>query len=192
MIKQLDWDLFLFINSHNSPFWDEVMYGISGKLIWAPLYLFILWLFYREHGRKVLVIFLFVLAAITLSDQISVHAFKDVFMRLRPCHDPALEGLVHTVRGKCGGQYGFVSSHASNSFNIALFSLLLLRNRWFTWFILIWASVVSYSRVYLGVHYPGDILGGAMLGALIGYTIWMAYRYTDRNLVVNIPWFNQK
>ena len=136
MIEQADWNLFLFLNSHNSPFWDEVMWAISGKLIWAPLYLFILWLFYREKGRKVLVIFLFVLAAITLSDQLSVHAFKDVFMRLRPCHEPGLEGLVHIVRGKCGGQYGFVSSHASNSFNIALFSLLLLRRRWFTWTIL--------------------------------------------------------
>lgn len=190
MLEQFDWNLFLYLNSHNSPFWDQVMWIISGKLVWAPLYLAIVWLFFRDSGRKTLIIFLFILAAITLSDQLSVHAFKDVFMRLRPCHEPALEGMVHIVNGKCGGQFGFVSSHAANSFTIALFSLLLLKRRWFTISIISWAALVSYSRVYLGVHYPGDILGGALLGALIGYIVFKAYSYTEKNLIVNIPWFS--
>jgi len=190
MLEQFDWNLFLYLNSYNSPFWDQVMWIISGKLVWAPLYLAIVWLFFRDSGRKTLIIFLFILAAITLSDQLSVHAFKDVFMRLRPCHEPALEGMVHIVNGKCGGQFGFVSSHAANSFTIALFSLLLLKRRWFTISIISWAALVSYSRVYLGVHYPGDILGGALLGALIGYIVFKAYSYTEKNLIVNIPWFS--
>ncbi len=191
MIQQLDTDLFLFLNSINSPFWDGIMWTISARLTWVPLYLIILWMFYRLTGRRVILVLLFVIAAITLSDQLSVHAFKEVFLRLRPCHEPSLEGLVHIVRGKCGGQYGFVSSHAANSFNIAVFSLLLLRKRWFTIAILFWAAVVSYSRVYLGVHYPGDIIGGALLGAGIGFAIYHSYIYILKNLVVFIPWFSK-
>jgi len=191
MIQQLDTDLFLFLNSINSPFWDGIMWTISARLTWVPLYLIILWMFYRLTGRRVILVLLFVIAAITLSDQLSVHAFKEVFLRLRPCHEPSLEGLVHIVRGKCGGQYGFVSSHAANCFNIAVFSLLLLRKRWFTITILFWAAVVSYSRVYLGVHYPGDIIGGAILGAVIGSTIYYSYIYILKNLVVFIPWFSK-
>jgi undecaprenyl-diphosphatase len=191
MIQQLDTDLFLFLNSINSPFWDDVMWIISARLTWVPLYLIILWMFFRLTGRRVILVTLFVIAAITLSDQLSVHAFKEVFLRLRPCHEPSLEGLVHIVRGKCGGQYGFVSSHAANCFNIAVFSLLLLRKRWFTVIILLWAALVSYSRVYLGVHYPGDIIGGALLGAGIGFAIYHSYIYILRNLVVFIPWFSK-
>jgi undecaprenyl-diphosphatase len=191
MIQQLDTDLFLFLNSINSPFWDDVMWIISARLTWVPLYLIILWMFFRLTGRRVILVTLFVIAAITLSDQLSVHAFKEVFLRLRPCHEPSLEGLVHIVRGKCGGQYGFVSSHAANCFNIAVFSLLLLRKRWFTVIILLWAALVSYSRVYLGVHYPGDIIGGALLGAGIGFAIYHSYIYILKNLVVFIPWFSK-
>jgi undecaprenyl-diphosphatase len=191
MIEQLDTDLFLFLNSIHSPLWDDIMWTISARLTWVPLYLIILWMFFRLTGRRVILVTLFVIAAITLSDQLSVHAFKEVFLRLRPCHEPSLEGLVHIVRGKCGGQYGFVSSHAANSFNIAVFSLLLLRKRWFTITILFWAALVSYSRVYLGVHYPGDIIGGAILGTVIGLSIYHSYIYILKNLVVFIPWFSK-
>lgn len=191
MIQQLDTDLFLFLNSINSPFWDDVMWIISARLTWVPLYLIMLWMFYKLTDRRVILVTLFAIAGITLSDQLSVHAFKEVFLRLRPCHEPSLEGLVHIVRGKCGGQYGFVSSHAANCFNIALFSLLLIRKRWFTITILFWAALVSYSRVYLGVHYPGDIIGGALLGAAIGFTMYHSYIYILKNLVVFIPWFSK-
>lgn len=167
------------------------MFTISAKYTWVPLYLFMLWMFIRDHGRRAAVIFLFAVAAITISDQLSVHAFKEVFERLRPCKEPDLQGIVHLVKGRCGGMYGFVSSHAANSFNIALFSLLIIRRRWYTRSVLIWAAVVSYSRIYLGVHYPGDILGGAALGLLVGWGIWKAYDFTDRNLLGNIPWFNR-
>ncbi|MBM3419962.1 MAG: phosphatase PAP2 family protein [Bacteroidetes bacterium] len=192
MIEQLDRDLFLFLNSLHSPFWDGIMYTISAKLTWAPLYLFMLYLFIRKQKRKALVVFLFAVAAITVSDQLSVHAFKEVFERLRPCKEPELKGLVHMVKGKCGGMYGFVSSHAANSFNIAVFSLLIVRKEWYTVSILIWASVVSYSRIYLGVHYPGDILGGALLGIIIGWIFYRTWSYTDRHLLNIMPWFSHQ
>lgn len=189
MIQELDRNLFLFLNSLNSPSFDIIMSTISARLPWVPLYLFMLWMFFRDRGRLAIVIALFAIAAITISDQVSVHAFKDVFERLRPCREPDLKDLVHTINGKCGGLYGFVSSHATNVFNLAVFTSLLLRRRWYTISILVWASVVSYSRIYVGVHYPGDILGGAILGALIGYLIWYAYDYTEKNLLIGIPWF---
>lgn len=192
MIGEIDRTLFLFLNSVNSPFWDNVMWVISGKLTWLPLYLFILWLFIREYGRRTMIILLFVIIAITVSDQLSVHAFKEVFQRLRPCHEPDLEGLVHIVRGKCGGRYGFVSSHAANLFNMAVFSSLLIRRRWFTVFMLFWAALVSYSRIYLGVHYPGDIVCGAMLGVLAGWLAWVAWRCADRRVSASLPWFSAK
>lgn len=190
MIGNLDQQLFLFINSLNSPFWDNIMFALSGRLIWAPLYLVILYYFWRLLKRKMLILVPVIIVAVALCDQISVHLFKEVFQRLRPCHEPALEGLVHLVRGKCGGQYGFLSSHATNSFNVAILSMLFFRKRWYTISILIWAVAICYSRVYLGVHYPGDVICGAMLGSLIGFSSWVTYNYIDRKYLYNKKYFN--
>ncbi|MBI5009277.1 MAG: phosphatase PAP2 family protein [Bacteroidia bacterium] len=191
MLVRLDQQLFLYLNSMNSPFWDEVMYAISGKLIWIPLYLAIFIFLGIRYKSKFFVIFLFIILGITVADQTSVHLFKNVFQRLRPCHEPALEGLVHLVKGECGGLYGFVSSHATNSFYVALFSLLFIRKRWFTVMIIAWALVVGYSRIYLGVHYPGDVLFGSMLGALIGWGIYRLYVLTDKKILINSVYFNR-
>ncbi|MCU0462083.1 MAG: phosphatase PAP2 family protein [Bacteroidales bacterium] len=183
MIEHLDHQLFLLINSHNSPFWDQVMYAISGKIIWVPLYLAILIWLGINFKKRFPIILLFIILAVTLADQGSVQLFKNIFHRLRPCHEPSLAGLVHLVNGKCGGLYGFVSSHATNSFNVALLSLMLIRKRWYTISILIWAAVIGYSRIYLGVHYPGDVICGALLGALIGWGMYKLYELTDRRLI---------
>ncbi len=189
MLEQLDQHLFLFLNSLNSPFCDGVMHAISGKLIWAPLYLAILIYLGIKYKRKFLIILLFIILAVALADQFSV-LIKNLVQRLRPCHDPRLEGLVHMVNGECGGLYSFVSSHATNSFNIALISLLLIRKRWFTISIVVWAMVVGYSRIYLGVHYPGDVICGSILGAIIGWTIYQLYILTDNKILKNKPYFN--
>jgi len=179
MIVELDQQLFLYINSFNSPFWDKIMYVISGTLIWIPLYLAILIHLGIKHKRKILLILFFIIIGITLSDRGSVLLFKDVFQRLRPCHEPALEGLVHIVRDRCGGMYGFVSSHATNCFYAAVISGLFVRKRWFSISMICWAAIVSYSRIYLGVHYPGDIICGAALGTFIGWGVFKLYEITE-------------
>ena len=190
MIESLDQQLLLFLNSLNSPFWDNVMYAISEKLVWAPLYLAILVYLGVKFKKKLLVIILFIIIGITLTDQISVHFFKNVFQRLRPCHEPALEGMVHLVKDQCGGRYGFVSSHAANSFYVALISLLLIWKRWFSIAMIVWAAVVGYSRIYLGVHYPGDVICGSLLGALVGWGIYKLYLYSDNKYLSHRPYFN--
>ncbi|MBK8884067.1 MAG: phosphatase PAP2 family protein [Bacteroidales bacterium] len=189
MLESLDQQLFLFLNSINSPFWDKIMHAVSGVLTWVPLYLAILIYLGLKYKRKFIIILLFIILAATLADQLSVHLFKNVFHRLRPCHEPSLEGLVHLVDGKCGGLYGFVSSHAANSFNIALISLLLIRKRWFTISIILWALTVGYSRIYLGVHYPGDVICGSIFGALIGWGIYELYMLTDRKILQKRKFF---
>ena len=189
MIERFDQELFLFINSLNSPFFDQVMHAISGKLIWVPLYLAILIFLGFKYKRKFLVILIFIILAATLADQSSV-LVKNIVLRLRPCQQPSLSGMVHLVNGECGGLYSFVSSHATNSFDVALLSLLFIRKRWYTISILLWASIIGYSRIYLGVHFPGDVICGSMLGAFIGWSIYQLYKITDETILINKPYFN--
>lgn len=191
MLEHLDQQLFLFLNSINNPFWDQVMHAISGKLIWAPLYLAILIYLGFRYKRKFLIIILFIILAVTLADQVSVQVFKNTVQRLRPCHEPALQGMIHLFKGECGGKYGFVSSHASNSFNIALLTLLLIKKRWYTISIILWASIIGYSRIYLGVHYPGDVICGSLVGAFIGWGVYKLYEVTDNKQLKNKEYFNK-
>ncbi len=153
------------------------------------MYLAILIYLGYKYKRKFYIIVLLVLIAITLSDQLS-DLVKNSVDRLRPCQEPSLQGLVHIVNGICGGKYGFVSSHAANSFNTALLSLLLVRKRWYSFLIIIWASAVSYSRIYLGVHYPADVLSGAIMGILIGYSIYRCYRVIDERYLQRRKYFS--
>ncbi|HET6244791.1 MAG: phosphatase PAP2 family protein [Bacteroidetes bacterium] len=170
LLKQFDQELFLFLNSLNNPALDIIMYWFSDKLFWVPFYFILLLIIGWKKGWKSLFILIPVVAlVIALSDQLSVHLFKDVFKRYRPCHNDQIKETIHIVSG-CGGIYGFVSSHAANTFALALFIGLVLKNKFkfILHFMLIWALMVSYSRIYIGVHYPADILVGAMLGILIG------------------------
>jgi undecaprenyl-diphosphatase len=191
MLERLDQQLFLIINSMHSPFFDGVMYAISGRVIWIPLYLCILIYLGVKFKRKFLVILIFIILAATMADQSSV-IIKNITQRLRPCHEPALTGLVHIVKGECGGIYSFVSSHASNSFDVALLSLLFIQRRWYSIGIVIWALAIGYSRIYLGVHYPGDVLCGSILGAFIGWSAFRLYLFTDSKILRNKPYFNSE
>ena len=171
-ILEIDTDLFLFLNQFYNNFFDIIMKQISAKLIWVPLYSIVLFFLYKKFKLKKTILLLFFFALlITLTDQTSVHLFKNVFQRLRPCHNPEIQQLTHFL-SLPGSKFGFVSSHAANSFAFAFLSLLLFRNKNYTIFILTWAFVVSYSRIYLGVHYPLDIIGGAALGIFISILIY--------------------
>jgi undecaprenyl-diphosphatase len=174
-LNTLDTTIFLWLNSKHSPFWDQVMWFISGKIEWLPLYILLLGFIIYRYKKQSILIILCIIIAIVLADQLAVHAFKDVFERLRPSHNTDILQKIHLVNGYRGGLYGFVSNHAANTFALAAFLSLLIKNKAFTLSIFIWASVVSYSRVYLGVHYPGDVLCGAILGVLIAWLVFLSY-----------------
>lgn len=179
-LNNLDTQLFLFLNGLHSSFWDPIMWWISGRKEWIPLYLIILgWLIYKVKW-KIFYLIPFIALLIVFSDKGSVF-IKDTVQRFRPSHNPELENLVHILKNYRGGKFGFVSSHAANSFALATFTALILKNKWFAVFVFFWAAVVSYSRIYLGVHYPGDIFFGALLGILAGmFTFWLWNLADDR------------
>lgn len=187
-IVDIDKSLFLFLNGINSPFWDTVMWHVSGKLPWIPMYLVIIFFIFRKYRWQTLWILISIAVVVTLADQLSVHLFKNVFERLRPCHNPELKEFVHLVNGKCGGKFGFVSSHAANTFGVAVFLLNLFRIKWFSVFIVFWATFVSYSRIYLGVHYPGDVFVGAILGVAIGWGVWYLIKIINsKTKILSLP-----
>ncbi len=185
LLKYWDSQLFLWLNDKHNDFFDVVMLWASNKLFWIPLYLFLIYLLFKNFKKKSFWILLTVGVLIFCADQFSV-GLKNYFQRLRPCHDPALEGLVHLVKNKCGGSFGFVSSHATNHFAIAVLLSLIFKNtyKYFTPVIIIWAAVIAYSRVYLGVHYPGDILGGAILGTLLGFILGKTYLFLSNKFIL--------
>ncbi|HEX2935146.1 MAG TPA: phosphatase PAP2 family protein [Bacteroidales bacterium] len=175
-LNSLDQQIFLFLNGLNCPLMDTVMWYISGKVIWIPIYLVIVWYLFRERKWNTVFTLIFVAVMITISDQVC-NLIKDSVMRFRPSHEPALSGLVHLVNDNHGnlyrgGNFGFISSHAGNSFALATFVTLFFKVRWVSIVMFIWAAIVSYSRIYLGVHYPGDIIGGALVGIAAGLLIY--------------------
>jgi undecaprenyl-diphosphatase len=182
-IKEIDTQLFLFFNSKHNSFFDVVMYWASHKYFWIPLYLLFFALAYKHFGKKIWLVALSVLALIVLSDQISVHVFKNVFLRYRPCNNLELCSQVHLNAGK-GGMYGFISSHAANTFALAMFLSLLFKGKikYFSLLVFVWAIFVSYSRIYNGVHYPSDVAVGALVGMGIGIVIFKLYKYFDNKI----------
>lgn len=165
---QLDHEAFLFLNNLGSTPFDQFWILLSETWIWVPLYVIFLYLLVKTYSIKnVLYILLFIALGVTISDQLA-GIFKTGIGRLRPCHDPSLDHLMREV--KCGGQFGFYSSHASNTFFIATLMSLLLKHkhRYLPILLFFWAGMVSYSRIYLGVHFPMDILMGASMGFLLG------------------------
>ena len=157
----------IFLNNLGSSTFDPFWILVSEKWFWIPLYVIFLYFLYKNFNKKSLFyILLFVALGITASDQIA-NIFKFVFERLRPCHDPSLEGLLREV--KCGGKFGFYSAHSSNSFFVATYLTMLLgkKIKQLPYFLFVWAAIVAYSRVYLGMHFPGDIIIGAIMGILL-------------------------
>ena len=178
-LENIDKDLLLQAQSFHSDFWDRFMAFITNKYVSVPLYILLVVLVIITFRKKSLLIFLLIGLMITCSDRISSGFFKPTFKRLRPCHDAEIARLVRMPAG-CGGTYGFVSSHAANTFALAGFLFLLgrKRSRWYA-LLFVWAVLVSYSRVYLGIHYPGDVIVGGLLGLLLGSIFYLIYLKTE-------------
>jgi len=184
----LDKKLFLYLNQHHTPWLDPFMFWMSQTYTWVPLYAFLLFAAFKNYGKSTWLIIVCIAVTITLSDQLASGLLKPLFMRLRPSHDPELENVIHYVNGYKGGLYGFASSHASNVFALAMFFWLLFRRTYkSTALLFAWAAIVAYTRIYLGVHFPGDVIVGAAVGVLaawIGYQLCKAgFNRLQRRLV---------
>lgn len=178
----IDTELFLFLNGLHADWLDPVMIFISGKLSWTPFYLVLLYLIVKNYKKQSILIIIGIILLIVCSDQISSSVFKPLFERPRPCHNEAIKDLVYLPNGHCGGAYGFISSHACNVFALAVFITHILKRYYpkIGWVMFIWAAMVAYSRIYMGVHYPGDVLVGAAVGAVIGWGFVKVYKSIRR------------
>lgn len=177
-IREIDQSLLLFLNSFHNSFWDKVNVLWTSKEIWYPFYALLLYFIIKKYRRNSIYIIIILALAIAVSDQFS-GLIKDLTQRLRPSHDPNLNGLIHNVLNK-GGLYGYFSAHAANSFTVAAFTTFLFRNRWYSILIFIWAIVVSYTRIYLGLHFPLDILTGCIWGILTGFAAYKAILWIQK------------
>ncbi len=186
-LKQFDTELFLAINGKHNTFFDTIMYWASDKLFWIPFYAVLLIILIGLYKKFTIYILLAITATITICDQTASGLLKNLFKRFRPSHEPALAPFIHLSKAGAGGNYGFVSSHSANAFGLVtfLFFLLPAKYNWLKIVLLFWALLVSYSRIYNGVHYPFDILGGALVGVISGSIIWFIFKMIFRNRALN-------
>lgn len=176
---ELDKSLLIWINSFHSPVWDKIMIMVTNRFFWIPLYVLLAILIIKEYKKQSILILILIGLLIGATDRISSGMIKPTVKRLRPCHDSSINSHIHMPNG-CGGKYGYLSSHAANSFAIALFLFLIgsKKKKWFG-LLFFWAIVVSYSRIYLGVHYPGDIISGGLLGIILAYLFYKLFKYIE-------------
>lgn len=173
---ELDRRLFLMLNGSESQYWDSFMWTVTHTYPWILLAVVLFVILLRTHKiGQVLLILALMGFIVFFADFIGASFIKPLFHRLRPTHDPGMEALVDTVRGYRGGMYSFFSCHAANTFGLATFVSLLVRRRAISFTFYSWALLCSYSRIYLGVHYPGDILFGALYGILLALVAYFIY-----------------
>jgi undecaprenyl-diphosphatase len=165
VVRFPDWDteLFLLINGFHFDWLDPIMETFSAIRVWIPMYLIVAIVVVWKKRLWGIAMLAALIVSFALADQFSVHLFKNVFERLRPCHVEELKTMIHSLEN-CGGKYGFVSNHAANSFCFAMFTAWIFKNRYYTVMIFFWAVCVSYSRIYVGKHFPLDVICGAAFG----------------------------
>lgn len=183
-LSDIDARLLLIVNGAHSPFLDSVMWCISGRWIWVPFYAVLAYLLFRRMSWKRASICLVTIGLIILAaDQTCATLIRPEIGRLRPANlNNPLSSFVHVVNGYRGGRYGFPSCHAANTFALAVFMSLVIRHKWFTVMMFSWAFVVSYSRMYLGVHYFGDLFCGATIGSLFAVLFYYLQNYLFKRL----------
>ena len=182
----LDRELFLFLNNLGTDSWDGFWLTITNKWTSIPIYLLLLILSYKHLGiKKTLWVLVSVALLITCTDQLA-NFFKYGVRRLRPCHEEDLLDSMRLVKAYCGGKFAFFSAHAANSFAIATFFVMLLKSKFrlFPFLLLFWALLVAYSRIYIGVHYPLDVITGSLIGALFGWLFYKLYIFAMQKFSV--------
>ena len=184
-LMDIDADALLAVNGLHDLFQDAFWWLVTAKWSSALLLLALLWILLHQNRRHTLLVLAMLVLAVLVADQVSSGLIKHLVGRLRPTHDPSLESMVHVINGYRGGLYGFVSSHVANSFAIATLTSLIMRHRLVAFSLFSWALLQCYSRMYLGVHYPGDILGGIVVGVLAGWLVWLLMRWLQRRF--NLP-----
>ena len=186
----IDTDVFLWLNSMHNPFWDIFMKIATGRFIWIGLYLSIIYALWRAYGWKgMLVVFCLCCLAVACADQITASLLRPYFERLRPANlDNPISMMVHVVDGYRGGRFGFPSSHAANTFAVATMLSLVFRRSRFTIAIFAWALLNCYSRIYLGLHYPGDLIVGIFIGLFCGLILYFVALLVRAYLVGDDKW----
>ena len=179
-LNDIDSDALLAVNGLHDVFQDAFWWMLTAKWSSLLLVLGLAWVLMHQNRRHALLLLGMLALTVLVADQVSSGLIKHLVERLRPTHDPSLENAVHVINGYRGGLYGFVSSHAANFFAVSTLVALVMRHRVVTLGLFTWAVLQCYSRVYLGVHYPGDILGGIVVGVLAGLLIWLLMRWIER------------
>ena len=174
-LESIDKNLFFLINGfHNVPM-DYLMFLISNKFIWIPLYTWLIYLIIKQKNKYRYLQLILCVTTVILADFTTSSIMKPFFERLRPCHDSEINDIIHLV-GTCKGLYGFASSHASTTFSLSTIMFLFYKKNKMIKFLFLWSIIVCYSRIHLGVHYPLDVIAGAGIGTLISIIINQLYK----------------
>lgn len=187
-IAQWDTDVFIFLNSLGTSTWDPFWMAYTSKFNWIPLYAILLYLIFKQMQLKAFLTTIVVVTLMILVTDQTTNLFKNGFHRLRPCHLAELIDGMRLVKSYCGGQYGFFSGHASNTMAAAVFIGLTLKKRFKFLFpiLIVWAIMMGYSRIYIGVHYPLDVLLGMLFGILLGTLFYKLNVYLINKFKFNI------